>query len=241
MNIFNFFKKSSNETNVSDNNMIDQHNNFNGVKSIKNWYENRSDNIIIQRNILLFLSFLLVILTILSILVVIFVVNSRTFDPFVIQVDNTTGVTTIVNPISSDILNGNDALAQYFIKKYVTARETYNPVDFDNLARKTISLLSSSQLYYSYIGYIRNKSNDPLIKYGQQNTTFLVVKSWSKVANDKYILRFSINETDGEKRTYDKIAVISFNYQPMELSDSDRDINPVGFQVIGYRVDNDNS
>ncbi|MFP3018524.1 MAG: hypothetical protein ACEY3E_06590, partial [Candidatus Tisiphia sp.] len=32
------------------------------------------------------------------------VVNSREFSPFVIQIDDSTGMATIVNPISSEIL-----------------------------------------------------------------------------------------------------------------------------------------
>jgi type IV secretion system protein VirB8 len=54
------------------------------------------------------------------------------------------------------------------------------------------------------------------------------------------MLRFSINETAGDRKVFHKIAVISFDYVAMQLTDAERDINPVGFQVNGYRVDNDN-
>ncbi len=243
MKIFDSFKtvlKSEQQKN-SDNTVAAGPNADNLVKITRNWYEDRADKLIIQRNVLLILSLLLVILTIVSVFAVIFVVNSKEYDPFVIQIDNTTGVTSVVNPMSSEILNGDEALSRYFLKKYVIARETYNPVDFDSLARKTVRLFSSSSVYYTYLSYIKNKNLDPSIKYAQQNTTFLIVKSWSKVASDKYMLRFSINETDGDKKVYDKIAVVSFAYKPMQLNDDERDINPVGFQVIGYRVDDDNS
>ena len=57
----------------------------------------------------------------------------------------------------------------------------------------------------------------------------------------KYILRFSINETAQARRIYNKIAVVEFKYIPMELTEKDTDINPLGFQVTGYRVDDDSS
>ena len=82
---------------------------------------------------------------------------------------------------------------------------------------------------------------NPSIKYGQKNTTFLIVKSWSKLSEEKYILRFSINETAGSTLSFNKIAVIEFKYLPMELTEKDKDVNPVGFQIIGYRVDDDSS
>ncbi|WP_375319529.1 virB8 family protein [Candidatus Tisiphia endosymbiont of Oplodontha viridula] len=219
----------------------------NFVKVTKNWYEEKSDKLVVQRNILLVISILLLFLIMASIAAITIVINSREFSPFVIQIDNSTGAATIVNPISSEILSGNDALSRYFIKKYLIARETYNPVDFDTEARRSIRLLSSSSVYYNYLGYIKNKDIDPVLRYAQNNTTFLIIKSWSKLQENlkenknKYIVRFSINETTGDKKVYNRIAVVSFAYVPMELTDAERDINPVGFQINDYRVDDDNS
>ena len=137
----------------------------NPIKVSRNWYEERFDKITVQRNILFVLLLILLTLSIISIIVVAVIVNSRQFDPFVIQIDESTGMAKIVNPISSEILDGNEALARYFIKKYVIARETYNPVDFDTEARKTIRLLSSSAIFWNYLGYIKNKKVDPTIMY----------------------------------------------------------------------------
>ena len=180
-------------------------------------------------------------LSIVSVIVVAIILNSREFSPFVIQIDESTGMATVVNPVSSEILEGNEALARYFIKEYVTARETYNPVDFDTNARKTVRLLSSNTVYWNYLGYIKHKEVDPSLLYGQKNTTFLLIKSWSKLDKKKYMLRFSINETAGNKKVFNKLAVVDFDYVAMELTEAERDINPVGFQVKGYRVDDDNS
>ncbi len=218
---------------------IGAHNKIN--TNSRNWYEERYDKLTVQRNLLFLLLLVFLTLSIVSVIVVAIILNSREFSPFVIQIDESTGIAKVVNPVSSEVLDGNDALARYFIKRYVIARETYNPVDFDTEARKTIRLLSSSSLYWNYIGYIKNKEIDPSIIYGQKNTTFLLVKSWSKLDKRKYIMRFSINETAGDKRVFNKIAVVDFDYLPMELTEAERDINPVGFQVKGYRVDDDNS
>ena len=211
------------------------------VKSVRNWYEEKYDKIVVQRNIMLLLLFILISLIIISVVAISIVVNAKEFDPFVIQIEEDTGMAKIVNPISTEILEGNESLARYFMKKYVIARETYNPVDFSTEARKVIRILSSSNIYWNYLGYISNKEIDPTLVYGQKNTTFLIVKSWSKLANKKYMLRFSVNETAGDKRVLNKLAVIDFDYVPMELTETERDINPIGFQVTGYRVDDDNS
>ena len=208
---------------------------------LRNWYQERYDNIVVQRNLLFALVLSLVFLSIVAVGVVAYVVNTKKFDPFVIQIDDTTGAAQIVNPTSANLISGNDALAQYFIKRYVTARETYNPVDFETEARKTVRLLSTNRVYWAYRGYLRNEAVNPQIQYNQKNTTYLLVKSWSKLSDTKFILRFSINETGGARKVFNKIAVVEFEYTPMELTEAEKDINPVGFQVTEYRVDDDNS
>ena len=190
---------------------------------------------------LFLLLLVLLCLSIVSIGVVAYVINTKRFDPFVIQIDDTTGIAKVVNPLTSTVLSGNEALAQYFIKKYIIARETYNPVDFSTEAKRVVRLLSANSIYWDYRGYLKNEAVDPTIKYGQKNTTYLVVKSWSKLADKKYIMRFSINETAGAMKVFNKIAVVEFQYLPMELTENDKDVNPVGFQVTGYRMDDDSS
>lgn len=239
-NIFGFFKskdKLQNEAVTEQN----QANTANPLKVTQNWYEERADKLIVQRNLLMILLIILAVFMVISTLVIAFVVKSKQFDPFVIQLDENTGRASVVEPISSPILTANESLTRYFVKKYLTARETYNPVDFTTTARTTIRLFSTSSVYYGYLGYIRDKSNDPTLKYQEDNTTYLVIKSWSKIADDKYMVRFSVNETAGSRMVYNKIAVISYAYVPMQLTDSELDINPAGFQVNGYRVDDDNS
>lgn len=211
------------------------------VRKVRNWYEERYETITVQRNLLFVILLILLCLSVVSIGVVAYVINTKRFDPFVIQIDDTTGIAKIVNPLTSNVLSGNEALAKYFIKKYIVARESYNPVDFETLARKNVRLLSTGAVYWGYRGYLRNEEVNPAIRYGQKNTTYLQVKSWSRLADNKYIMRFSVHETAQKKKTFNKIAVVEFEYVPMELTEQERDINPVGFQVTGYRVDDDNS
>jgi len=211
------------------------------VENAKTWFEERYEMALTQRNWMVFITALCLAAVSIAIIAVTKISLSREFDPFVIQIEDTTGVAKVVNPISSEILSGNEALAKYFIKKYVIARETYNPVDFETRARQVVRLLSAGQIYNYYIGYIKSKNNDPTILYGQKNTTYLTVKSWSSLDAKRYVLRFSVNETVGDKRVLNKIAIVDFDYVAMSLNEEERDINPVGFQVTGYRVDDDNS
>lgn len=211
------------------------------VTSIRNWYEERYETIVIQRNLLGIFLATCIVAVIASVISVTKIATSKVFDPFVIQVEENTGAAKIVTPASTDILSMDESLTKYFIKRYLIARETYNPVDFGKQATTIVRLMSSSGIFWNYRGFISDKDNDPSILYGQNNTTYLTIKSWSRIEDKKYIIRFAVHESAGANRTYHKIAIIEYNYVAMELKDEERDINPVGFQVIGYKVDDDNS
>ena len=207
----------------------------------RNWFDDRYNSIIIQRNILFSLMIISVVVVVISISAISYVATSKEFEPFVIQIQKDTGITTIVNPISSDLLGGNDALARYFIKKYVSARETYNIADFDTRAKLTVRLMSRPQIYSQYLQHVRNDQNNPSLLYGSDNITSLQTKSWSKLEDGSFVYRFAIQEVDGQKRIYNKIAIVRFEYNAIELAEDQQDINPVGFIVTAYRVDDDNS
>ena len=161
--------------------------------NLDSWYKERYESILTQRNLLALLTVVSFLAVVAAILVVGKVSTSKSFSPFVIQIEERTGSAKVVNPVNSNLLSGNEALARYFIKKYLIARETYNPIDFENNVRKVVRLYSTPEIYRDFIGIIRNPLNDPTILYGQKNTTYLRVKSFSRLA-DKYFVRYSIIE-----------------------------------------------
>lgn len=231
-NLFNkFFKKSEDAPKNED---------HPGISIAKNWYSDRYDNLITQRNILALLTIISFIAVVAAIFAVRQISISKSFSPFVIQIEERTGSAKIVNPVNSELLSADESLARYFIKKYLSARETYNPVDFERNTRKVVRLFSAPQVYRAFMSYIRDEQNDPTIIYGQRNETYIRIKSFQKLRN-QYFIRFSVVEKLGNRRVFDKIATVTVEYIPMELTEEERDINPVGFQVTGYRVDDDRS
>ncbi|SPM46168.1 type VI secretion protein [Orientia tsutsugamushi] len=208
--------------------------------AIKSWFNDHYETVLVQRNIAVLLSFICIILIFIAVVAVMKISLARNFEPFVIQIEEKTGATRVVNPVGIEVLNTEKALAQYFIKLYISARETYNPVDFEIKARQTIKLLSNNNVYWSYLNFINRKENDPRLIYGQRETTTLKVRSWSELPDRRFIVRIAIHESISGK-VFNKIVVVQYQYVPMELSPEEFDINPVGFQIIGYRIDDDYS
>lgn len=209
---------------------------------LPNWNEDKHNIALVQRNILLVLLVIAMAVILVGLTVVWKVSVLRSFDPFVVQIDQQTGSAIVVNPISSDLLSGDESLTRYFIKKYISARESYNPADYEYNMKTVVRLFSTAEIYRIYLGEIRNVPGmDLAIKYGQGNTTVLNIKSWSRVDGGKYLVRFSLTESAVENKIYHKLAVLQVQYNAMNLKDEERDINPIGFQIISYKVDDDNS
>ncbi len=210
-------------------------------KVASTWFNDKYENVLIQRNILAIFSFVCILLVMVSVLAVIYINSIKEIEPFVIEVNKKTGQNILLKQASESSLNQNESLAQFFLKQYISARETYNHVDFEGLAREKIRLFSSYDVYRQYLGYIRNMEISPVVKYSTSNSTYLIIKSWSKMSSSHYIVRFSINETTGAMAKFNRIAVIKFEYQQRQLTEKELEINPVGFTVTAYRVDSDES
>lgn len=204
----------------------------------KNWNEDIYNALIVKRNRLFFLLIVAMLIILASVCTIIIITTSKKFTPFIIAIEENTGKTKVLKELNKQSISSNEALAKYFIKKYVVARETYNPAD-NNYNERLIRLFSSKNVLVNYLGYIKN--NDLTVKYGDDNTTYLTVRSWSKLDDSKYVLRFSISETSGQMNIFYKIAIVGITYKEMELTESQFNINPVGFTVTEYRIDDDNS
>ena len=88
------------------------------VPAISNWYADRYYSVIIQRNFLIILVIFCLIGAIVGTYVVGNVTSTFKIQPFVIEVEEKTGLTDIVNPLSHNELTTNEALNKYFIMKF---------------------------------------------------------------------------------------------------------------------------
>lgn len=217
-----------------------KHNNL--AKDIKNWYSERYENALIQRNIL-FIIVLVSIFTITAGLIIIkHIAENKTIEPFVIEVEKKTGITNVVNPANRIDLTTNEALNTYFIIKYLRARETYNIVDYQYNYSTLVRLFSTNAIYFPFRTFVNDNPRSPVRMYGTHISSDLKIRSIQFISSsgeNKAQVRFTIIENGGQNREFNKIATINFNYVQMEMNTEERYVNPLGFQVTGYRVDDE--
>ncbi|UNF43629.1 VirB8/TrbF family protein [Bartonella krasnovii] len=180
-----------------------------------------------------------VIVALMSSFAVITLTPLKTVEPFVIRVDNSTGITEVVEALKEAPTNVDEAITRYFAAKYVRSREGFATEEIQNNF-KTVSLLSSTEEQERFASwYGARNPQSPQILYKHATVT-ITIKSISFINQDvaqvRYYRTIHDNENNKELITH-WVATLTFEYINAPISVQNRLINPLGFIVKEYRTD----
>ena len=156
--------------------MADENQAQNNTSNSKTWYEDRYQSLLIQRNLFFIIIVICIALIVISVVMVGVISNKREVQPMVIQVEDTTGITNIVNPDTNKEWTVNETMNKYFIYKYITARETYNVSTYEYNYNTVVRLMSSSQVYNDFATILSSPNTSPVVKYGANTSTTLAIR-----------------------------------------------------------------
>jgi type IV secretion system protein VirB8 len=204
----------------------------------------------VQRNILFLFIFLAMLIILGGVFIVGEIAISKTIEPFIIEIEDKSGITNVVDPSTKAGLSADEALNSHFVVQYVRARETYNLADYQYNYDTIVRLFSQYRVYSSFKTFINNSSQSPVKLYGNNSFTALKIRSVQYFnANEQAPgsgdaktaqVRFSVLVDGKDDHKVNKIANIKFTYSKSEYKQEERFINPLGFTVIEYRVDDEN-
>jgi type IV secretion system protein VirB8 len=207
------------------------------VASTRNWYQERYENTLVQRNILLLIVLLSVVLVTTGVIVSGKIIASKSVEPFVIEIEPRTGITNVVNPVNRENITTNRALAEYFIVTYIRSRETYNVGSYDYNVSNIVRVLSAGNVYQSFRVAIAQNPQAPAKIYADKTSTTLELRSIQFLDDSTAQVRFKLTESGIYTRTFNKIATLKFEFRTITLTNEERHINPLGFTVTSYSVD----
>lgn len=214
----------------------------------KNWYADRYQTVIVQRNFLALITIASLAGIIFSVLSVVQITTSKTIEPFVIEIEEKTGITNVIRPLQQEKYAYDEVLRKYFLTQYITARETYNFKTFENNYFKVVRLLSNSQANNAFRRDVAANNPDSPVRLGTTSQRMIKIKSMTFLQQVKGQVGFTAqirfksedsNENGEIYATKHKVATINFTFTDLALTEDERAINPLGFQVIGYRVDDE--
>lgn len=162
----------------------------------------------------------------------------KTVEPFVVRVDNSTGIVDVVSALTSTPGAYDEAVTRYFAAKYVRAREAYVWSEAEENFR-TVSLLSTQPEQARFAALYRGSNPEsPQNIYGRSATARIRISSISLINPNVVSVRFMRTITRGdEARTTHWVATLTFSYVNAPMSSTDRLVNPLGFAVSEYRAD----
>lgn len=234
MSFFDLFKKKDHVQEVQKEQQL----------GVSDWYKDRYQQLASQRNLFFVISIFCIVFIAADLGVIGTIISKKKVEPLVVEVDEVSGITSLVNPAKDRSWSVSGAINNYFLMSYLRARETYNLASYLYNYNTIVRLLSSATVYREFKNFINDPANSPVLKYAANNTTKLEIRSIlmlksSPGGGQNAQIRFAIIEEQGNKRRINKIASIIWDYVEMDLNFEEKSVNPLGFQVQFYTVSND--
>lgn len=222
------------------------------IKQIKNWYQDRYETILIQRNVLFLLLTILTIVFSFSILSFVEMNKKKVYEPYVIQVEEQTGVITRVDSRAVKDLKVEEAIRNSILVRYINARETYHAADYAYNYNQIVRIISSPEVFQQFLSMV--SAENPASPLHLDNRFKVAVKIKSlvdltgkapggiNISKNTNIVQIRVAK---QKIALDRdivveeknfIITLTYEYKDVDLSESARYINPIGLQINAYQI-----
>jgi type IV secretion system protein VirB8 len=179
-------------------------------------------------------------IALLEAIALVLLVPLKTVEPYTLMVDRTTGYVQALKPLDQTKIAPDTALTQSFLVQYVIAREGFDIATLNANYRK-VALFSADTARSSYLQQMQvSNPQSPLVLYPRTATIDVRVRSVSPIGSNAALVRFETVRSDPGAQPQPPsawVAVIRYRYSNAPMSLDDRFVNPLGFQVTGYRKD----
>ncbi len=213
------------------------------LKETQTWETDKVQEIIKSRKTAWIIAICSFIVACMAVLAVAALTPLKTVQPFVIRVDNATGIVDVVESLKDGKANYDEVLNKYFAQLYVRYREGYSK-DLAAEYYNNVGLMSVLPEQQKYAEFFNPKNPlSPLNVYGQYKKVKVDIYGITFINPKIALVRYAkkVEETGSTKTEVTHYtATIKFKYiSKGNMTDKQRFINPLGFQVEEYRNDPD--
>ena len=215
-----------------------------------NWYTDRYSIAVYQRNFLMLFLLVTVVVMFMGVVYINLISQKKTVDPFVVEIEEKSGIPTVVDQKSKTEYTSKESINNFFIYKYVRARENYDFRDYLYNYFTVVRVLSSGGIFKKF--YVENNKRNPdsrVNEYGRKTVIIAKIKSViditnkqdkSKNAQSKQV-RLLIQHIQKNRIVLEehKVIVMKYKFENLNLEFEERLINPLGFQVIFYKINDE--
>jgi type IV secretion system protein VirB8 len=207
------------------------------------WDKDLYHRAVVQKNVMVLLTLILSVGIIISLIWLKISMGENKVEPFVIEIDSKSGLATTVNPVTVNEYSANIAVVRSLVIQYIKAREEYLlPLYEKNF--NLVRILSDPTVYREYSKSFG--SGNPASPYNVLNKYGSINVVWKSIIfpqKNTAQVRISLETRDisNTARSVDRIILMSFDFKPdNKISEADRIINPLGFIVTMYKIEDEN-
>ena len=162
--------------------------------------------------------------------------------PFLVRVDNTTGLVDVVPMIAGPVDPG-EAVTRYFLAHYVTVCERFDPASAESDYMECGAFQNAQLNQAWYARWSPSNPSSPLNVYKDGSTVAASVVSVSffrrasglaDLAQVRYVKRLRRASGGAEESTH-WIATVQYAYASPSKDVRTRSLNPLGFKVLDFR------
>ena len=217
----------------------------------KHWYQDKYQHVLTQRNMLALIALVSLFAAAVSALAVMRLAPLKSVDPYLIQIDEKTGITQRIQPLTRGDYAADQAVDRYFTSTYLRLREGYN-INILRYNYNVIRLMSTADIFRHFRQIADPSNDDSLAKrlgtYGQRDVKIRSMvyvtnptdrKSKEAVTGAK-IIQARITTTESVPNQPDKVSLwlvtVTFQYADLSLNQDEQLLNPLGYTVTSYQI-----
>jgi type IV secretion system protein VirB8 len=175
----------------------------------------------------------------LSLVAVVLMLPLKSFEPYVVTVDRTSGYIEVQSGLTRPAkLTEQQAVTQANVVRYIRNREGYDPYAIEDYFGVAALLSTGDAARELQALFSAANPQNPAKVYGRLKRVLVDIKSVTFPNSSTAIVRFSTTEkSDTESIVRHWISVVRFRYTDTPIRNEWRFENPLGFQVYSYRRD----
>ena len=220
--------------------------------SSQHWYQDKYQHVLTQRNLLAIISIGALFVALMAVMTVLRLAPLKSVEPYLLQIDEMTGLTQKVNPVTQQQYAASEAVDRYFTATYLHMRESYNVTTL-LYNYNAVRLMSATGVFREYRQQIDpNVQGSLASRLGNTGRRDVKVRSMAYITNPsdrqkkdqapvRYkILQAHITTSDNLANQGDVdtqwLVTVTFQYDQLALNEAEQWINPLGYQVVSYQI-----
>lgn len=206
----------------------------------RSWAEDRQAGLDRSRRIAWVIASVAAAIAMLEALALVALAPLKTVVPYTLLVDRNTGFVQALDPAHPAVQKPQAALTQSLLAQYIVARETFDINSLPDQYQK-VALWSAQAARRDYLAVMeRGNPDSPIGRYPRTTLIETHVESVTPLSGDAALVRFYTERHDPNQSVPPRsfwVAMVRFHFSGEPMSLADRLANPLGFQVVQYRRD----